>query len=68
MSRYSNAKRILESGSDSERAALTIEALRSGSSAILKAYFMQDGARGIADILELVGPSHSSSTGHLYYR
>ena len=63
---YPNAIQIPDSGSDAERAALTIRAMRSGVPAILQAYFMQDGARGIADILELVGPTHSSPTGHLY--
>jgi predicted RecB family nuclease len=63
---YPNAVRIPETGSDAERASLTIQAMQSGSPAILQAYFMQNGARGIADILELVGPSNSSPTGHLY--
>jgi hypothetical protein len=64
--RYPDAIRIPESGSDSERAALTIQAMRSGAPAILQAYLIQDGAKGIADILELVGPASSSPTGHLY--
>jgi hypothetical protein len=51
---YPNAIQIPDSGSDAERAALTIQAMRSGSPSILQAYFMQDGARGIADILERV--------------
>ncbi|MCY3010930.1 MAG: TM0106 family RecB-like putative nuclease [Planctomycetota bacterium] len=63
---YPNAIQIPETGSDAERASLTIQAMQSGSPAILQAYFMQNGARGIADILELVGPSNSSPTGHLY--
>lgn len=63
---YPNAVRIPETGSDAERASLTIQAMQSGSPAILQAYFMQDGARGIADILELVGPSNNSPTGYLY--
>lgn len=63
---YPNAVRISESGSDAERASMTIQAMRSGSPAILQAYFMQDGARGITDILEHVSPSPSSPTGHLY--
>jgi hypothetical protein len=63
---YPNAIQIPDSGGDADRAALTIQAMRSGSPAILQAYFMQDDARGIADILELVGPSQSSPTGHLY--
>jgi hypothetical protein len=63
---YPNAVRIPETGTDSERAACTIQAMQSGAPAILQAYFMQNGARGIADILELVGPSQNSPTGHLY--
>ena len=63
---YPDAVRIPDSGTDADRASLTINAMRSGVPAILQAYFMRDGGRGIADLLELVGPSNTSPTGFLY--
>lgn len=49
VSLYSSAKRIRESGSDSDRAARTVEALRSGFSAI----FMPTSCRMVHELLPI---------------
>ena len=63
---YPDAVRIPDIGTDEERAALTIKAMRAGTRAILQPYFMREGGRGIADIISLVGPSSISPVGFQY--
>jgi len=63
---FPDAIRIPDMGTDEERAALTIEAMRAGTPAILQPYFMRQGGRGIPDIISLVGRSSTSPVGFQY--
>jgi hypothetical protein len=60
------AVRIPERISSEDRQRRTVDAMRAGSPAILQAYLAAEGRVGIADVLELVGPSSESATGFLY--
>ena len=63
---FPGAVRIPERISSDDRQRRTVDAMRAGSPAILQAYLAAEGRVGIADVLELVGPSSESATGFLY--
>lgn len=63
---FPGAVRVPERAHAEERHQRTLDAMRSGAPAILQAYLATDERVGIADVLELVGPSLASRTGHLY--
>jgi predicted RecB family nuclease len=63
---FPGAVRIPERISSEDRQRRTVDAMRAGSPAILQAYLAAEGRVGIADVLELVGPSSESPTGFLY--
>jgi hypothetical protein len=63
---FPRAVRIPERLSGEDRQRRTVDAMRSGAPAILQAYLAAEGRVGIADVLELVGPTSESSTGFLY--
>jgi predicted RecB family nuclease len=48
------------------RARKTIEAMKSGASAILQAYFIGEDRVGVADVIEWCAASPSSPVAHLY--
>jgi len=60
------AVRIPERISSEDRQRRTVDAMRAGSPAILQAYLAAEGRVGIADVMELAGPSSESATGFLY--
>jgi len=63
---FPGAVRIPERISSEDRQRRTVDAMRAGSPAILQAYLAAEGRVGVADVLELVGPSSESPTGFLY--
>jgi hypothetical protein len=63
---FPEAVRIPERLSAEDRQRRTVDAMRAGAPAILQAYLAAEGRVGIADVLELVGPSSESPTGFLY--
>jgi hypothetical protein len=63
---YPRAVRIPERGDPDRRAAETVRAMQSGAEAVLQAYFQAEGACGVADVLERVGPDQRSRTGYVY--
>jgi hypothetical protein len=63
---FPGAVRIPERISSDDRQRCTLDAMRAGAPAILQAYLAAEGRVGIADALELVGPSSESPTGFLY--
>ena len=63
---FPGAVRIPERLSAEDRQRRTVDAMRAGAPAILQAYLAAEGRVGIADVLELLGPSSESPTGFLY--
>ncbi len=63
---FPGAVRIPERISSDDRQRRTVDAMQAGAPAILQAYLAAEGRVGIADVLELVGPSSESATGFLY--
>ena len=65
-SMFPGAIRIPDRLAGEDRQRRTIQAMRSGAPAILQAYLASENRIGIADVLELMGPSPESPTGFLY--
>jgi hypothetical protein len=63
---FPGAVRIPERLSAEDRQRRTVDAMRAGAPVILQAYLGAEGRVGVADVLELVGPSSESPTGFLY--